>query len=162
MICLLFKIDVFRLTLDLKSFITNIQFIKEVFDVNDDLIEKLRCLSGRSSSSKLRNLMPVIDPQIKRGVSHEDIIATLSEAGIVVNIYTFRSALYSYRKKVRAGLIEPEDSEAPDAVAPIQEEHHQAPDAEEQVEDPLHAQFRESLGDQYLSRRKPIIRSENK
>jgi len=125
--------------------------------VNDDLIEKLRSLDGRNSSSTLRNLMPVIDPQIKRGVSHEAVIATLAEAGMKVNIYTFRSALYAYRKKQRqlGGKIEASDQPVQAQSAQIS----QTADPQAVLEQALDPNGRESLGDHYLTRRPPIIRS---
>lgn len=84
--------------------------------MTDDLIEKIKSLRGRSSASTLRNLMPEIDPKIREGVRHEDILATLYASGIDINIHTFRSALYRYRKSLRDNVdaeIEEEEEAAP-------------------------------------------------
>lgn len=69
--------------------------------MTDNLIENLKALGKRSPASRLSELMPVIDEQIKRGVSHEDILTTLHDGGINVNVHTFRTSLYRYRKSVR-------------------------------------------------------------
>jgi len=114
--------------------------------VNDDLIEKLRSLNGRSSSSTLRNLMPVIDPLIKRGVSHDDVITTLSESGMKVNIYTFRSALYAYRKKQRTVGGNPEAAEALVKPAPVLE----ADNPQQAAKEPSIADELRKAADKYL------------
>jgi len=45
--------------------------------------------------------MPEIDLKVREGVSHEDIVATMYASGVDINLHTFRSALYRYRKQQR-------------------------------------------------------------
>jgi hypothetical protein len=74
---------------------------KEAIKLNDDLVSKIKSLRPSGTKSELKKLLPEIDLKIREGVSHEDIVATLYSAGIDININTFRSALYRYRKETR-------------------------------------------------------------
>jgi hypothetical protein len=73
----------------------------EAIKLNDDLVKKIKSLKPNGTKSELRKLLPEIDLKVQEGVSHEDILATLYSAGIDINIHTFRSALYRYRKETR-------------------------------------------------------------
>ena len=133
--------------------------------MTDDLIEKIKALKGRSTASTLRTLMPEIDIKVREGVSHEDILATLYASGMDINIHTFRSTLYRYRKSQRADVeteIREEEelvpmtrlvppSAGPEIILP--------PGNASDFEEALDPKNRENLGNHYLSRRKPIIRS---
>ncbi len=88
----------------------------------------------------------MIDPHVRRGVSHEDIIATLFEGGLDVNIYTFRSALYAYRKKQRAGGVKSGDAEAPVKPVPVLE----ADNPQQAAKEPSIADELRKAADKYL------------
>jgi len=133
-------------------------------NVTEDLIEKLNALRGRSSSSTLRELMPVIDPQIRRGVRHEDILATLYAGGIDVNIHTFRSALYAYRKRQREGGVreEPRGGKTlPSEPAPHQVEPIPAVTSDAAFEEALNPRTRDELTQKYMAPR-PLFKRNRK
>lgn len=44
--------------------------------------------------------MPFIDQRIRDGISHQEIIETLNENGLSINLNTFRTSLYRYRKSL--------------------------------------------------------------
>lgn len=115
--------------------------------MSENLIERLKALSERGSHSKLRNLMPMIDPHVRRGVSHEDIIATLAEGGLTVNIYTFRSALYAYRKKQRGGGVESSKKHTPNMESPNEPGSNLEP-----VKTPTYKQTLDKLGAKYVTK----------
>lgn len=58
-------------------------------------------LKGKTTASQLRALMPDIDRRVREGVEHETIIAGLADAGLTINLNTFRSNLYRYRAKLK-------------------------------------------------------------
>lgn len=58
------------------------------------------------SSRPARLLAPILPDILRRveaGVSHESILAALKAQGIDVPLNTFKSILYRYRQKIRAG-----------------------------------------------------------
>lgn len=59
-------------------------------------------IPGKTIAAKLRRLMPEIDKRVREGIQHVEIIEALNANGFNLNLNTFRSYLYRYRKKVQA------------------------------------------------------------
>ena len=79
-----------------------------------DLREVIAGVQGRTLASKLRQLMPAIDQKVREGVGHEDLIQALNEQGFSLNLNTFRSNLYRWRKAQGGeGSTQPKASVAP-------------------------------------------------
>ena len=70
-------------------------------DVSDLLKLKVNSLTAKSTSAKLKSIMPEINQKVLEGVSHEDIVAALSEGGLVISLPTFRTNLYRYRREIK-------------------------------------------------------------
>lgn len=77
-----------------------------------DLREVIAKVQGRTLASKLRQLMPAIDEKVREGVGHEDLIEALNAQGFSLNLNTFRSNLYRWRK-AQSGVV------ASKPVAPV-------------------------------------------
>lgn len=75
----------------------------------DALKELIKSIPGKTLAAKLRTVMPEIDARVRSGVQHQEIIETLNEQGFDINLNTFRSYLYRYRKKVNQGKAEKVD-----------------------------------------------------
>ena len=82
-----------------------------------DLREVIAKVQGRTLASKLRQLMPAIDAKVREGIEHADIIDALNEQGFSLNINTFRSNLYRWRKA--QGVGDAAKPEAPTAPVPV-------------------------------------------
>ncbi len=137
-------------------------------DALKDRIENIR--PRMTLAAKLRELMPEIDRQVRAGVQHDDIVETLNANGFDVNLNTFRSYLYRYRKKARASERQPEPAQATpkaDGNSPVVSEGpgDVSPDFDaDSLADALDARKRDELGDKYLGLKRPIFskRSDNK
>lgn len=112
-------------------------------------------IPGKTLAAKLRALMPEIDDRIKAGVQHQEIIDVLNEQGFNVNLNTFRSYLYRYRKTSR-----PLNQEPFLVNGNSQEVGHEETSSSESV--PFDTFFdsrkRDKLSDKYMAQKKPIIK----
>lgn len=139
-------------------------------DETDALKERIERIQPTTLAAKLRDLMPEIDRQVRAGVQHDDIIETLNANGLDVNLNTFRSYLYRYRKKIRAAERQPEPKQTTqkaDGNSPVVSEGtgEESPVFDsDSLADALDARKQDELGEKYLSRHRPIFskRSENK
>ncbi|MDD2859566.1 MAG: hypothetical protein PHT60_15490 [Acidiphilium sp.] len=131
--------------------------------MTDDLKARIDSLSGSTVAAKLRAVMPDIDRKVRDGVRHEEIIEALEAAGLSVNLNTFRSYLYRYRRKhgADARTAPPERSfHRPDgnpAGETIGEAETPAPASDDQFEALLKAENRDALGEKYLARRPNLL-----
>ncbi len=71
--------------------------------MTDDLKTLINSLTGTSTASRLRKVMPEIEQKLGEGVKHEEIILALAEAGLVISMATFRGNLYRYRRNLNPG-----------------------------------------------------------
>lgn len=139
-------------------------------DQSDALKGLIEGIPGKTLAAKLRGLMPEIDRRVREGVQHEEIIETLNANGFNLNLNTFRSYLYRYRKKLRTGGVvsKPANSATTangnSSVDEAVEEEETPSGSPPSLDDILDAKKRDKLGDQYLSRTRPIFnkRSEKK
>ncbi|BBL36040.1 hypothetical protein Nstercoris_02319 (plasmid) [Nitrosomonas stercoris] len=69
-----------------------------VLKMMNNLAEAIKSLPKGSNAAILKDFMPIIDQQIKNGVSHKDILDLLNKNGIRIKLNTLRSYLYRYRK----------------------------------------------------------------
>lgn len=69
-----------------------------ILKMTNNLVEAIKNLPKGSNAAILKEFMPIIDQQIKNGVSHIDILELLNENGILIKLNTLRSYLYRYRK----------------------------------------------------------------
>lgn len=134
-------------------------------DRGDALKELVARVPGGTLAARLRAIMPEIDRRIREGVRHDEIIAALNANGFALNLNTFRSYLYRYRKKavslgerpspparLAGGMprapSEPAVREA--RAAPLRDR----PD----LDAVLDAARRDELGETYLARTRPLFR----
>jgi len=123
---------------------------------SDDFKSLLDAIPGRTVAARLRRMMPDIDRRVREGIQHEEIISTLNANGFNLNLNTFRSYLYRYRKTLQAleGAASPSGAvSAPDAMPLATAPAAKAP-ALEDVLDPIR---REAIGAQYLGRTRPLF-----
>lgn len=129
-------------------------------------------IPGKTLAAKLRQIMPEIDGRVREGVQHQEIIEALNENGFDLNLNTFRSYLYRYRKKVRESrrVSEPPESDQKADGNPSGEESgaetpHGEKAQEASLEDILDSTKRDEISEKYMSRKRPIFgtkRSKNK
>jgi hypothetical protein len=123
---------------------------------SDDLKSLIDAIPGRTVAAKLRRMMPDIDRRVREGIQHEEIISTLNANGFNLNLNTFRSYLYRYRKTLQAvegAASSSRAASAPDAVLPAAAPAVKAP-ALDDVLDPIR---RDAIGAQYLGRTRPLF-----
>lgn len=124
-------------------------------------------IPGKTLAAKLRSIMPEIDKRVREGVQHEEIIETLNASGFDLNLNTFRSNLYRYRRKLRG------EPESPVKVRPVQNANgnlqteppvsvDESPEdetvsASEKLDELFSAQKRGDLGDKYINQSRPIL-----
>ncbi|PAA33098.1 hypothetical protein CJU79_22995 [Pseudomonas fragi] len=83
-----------------------------------DLTTALRAIEPATKAGKLREVMPIIEQQLKAGVTRQAILDVLEDQGIVLTLQTLKSYLYRYRKTVQAGTVEaPKNEPKPQSVA---------------------------------------------
>jgi hypothetical protein len=118
---------------------------------SDDLKGLIDAIPGRTVAAKLRRMMPDIDRRVREGIQHEEIISTLNANGFSLNLNTFRSYLYRYRKTVQGA----EGTASPSRVAPapVATSPAESPSLDD-VLDPIR---REAIGAQYLGRTRPLF-----
>ncbi len=110
--------------------------------------------------------MPEVDQRVRDGVRYDEIIAVLNANGFTLNRNTFRSYLYRYRKKAgvpaampsaQATLIERVVAPVP---GPVAHETSQPPlRNSSELEDVLDRARRNEIGEEYLARQRPILKS---
>lgn len=61
--------------------------------------EALRALKPQTTSARLRDVLPLIDERLRAGFRYEEILDTLTKAGMAVNLNTLKSNVQRYRKK---------------------------------------------------------------
>ncbi len=76
--------------------------IKNPMTDRQDLKSRVLGIEGRTLAARLRGLMPDIDAQVRAGIRHEEIIEALKAGGVDLNLNTFRSYLYRYRRNNQA------------------------------------------------------------
>ncbi|EBC1886511.1 hypothetical protein BU332_22870 [Salmonella enterica] len=133
----------------------------------DELLKgQIERMQPTTLAGKLRELMPEIDRQVRAGVQHEHIIQTLNANGFNLNLNTFRSYLYRYRRKLRsAGSSNPTpdvetSAQMANGNSPVEEAISGGPSPDfsaNDLADALDARKRDELGDKYLSRQRPIF-----
>jgi hypothetical protein len=84
----------------------------------EELKAIIEAIPGKTLAAKLRRVMPEIDRRVREGVMHEEIVQALNEHGFDLNLNTFRSYLYRYRRKLKEAAESPTPAKAP-GVAPV-------------------------------------------
>lgn len=64
-----------------------------------ELAQQLNALHTTERKARLRALLPAIDDLVRRGVSHNRLVETLTNAGFPISLIAFRKALYRWRKR---------------------------------------------------------------
>lgn len=138
----------------------------------DQMMEGLRKLPVRTKSGRLRALMPVIEERLAAGVSQQDVVDVLREAGIEMTLGTFKSYLHRHRAKLR----DRPSSQFPANSAPSQlatslstdaDTSFAGADVEPESSDPLAEQLTladimdarksDAFADQYMNHRRPLF-----
>ncbi len=125
----------------------------------DALKSLIDAIPGRTVAAKLRRIMPDIDRRVREGIQHEEIIDTLNANGFALNLNTFRSYLYRYRRAVQ------DDGQAVPAAHTVLDVSLPAPAADpasradispslDDLFDPIR---RDALGEKYLGRTRPLF-----
>lgn len=138
----------------------------------------IETIEVKTQAARLRAIMPDILRRIDEGVSHEQIVEALNRGGqFDLNLGTFRKYLYRYRKKLRQQPKsgKPAVETAARTNGNLSSELVQDSDDEtqgdetktdsEKLAEVLSARNRDTLGDNYLNRSRPILgksRSKNK
>jgi hypothetical protein len=126
--------------------------------VSELIKSRIKALGVSSKAARLKSLMPEIDRKVSEGVRHEDIVHALADEGLTVSLPTFRKNLYRYRKVPRA--LEPEPEKVEGIVAVLNNPQITPPlISDGDFEAALDPRSRDKLADQYLTRRKPIMRN---
>ncbi|MGY2172139.1 hypothetical protein [Pseudomonas gingeri] len=82
-----------------------------------DLATALKAVEPETKAAQIREVMPIIEAQLKAGVRRQKILDVLKAQGIEVSMETFKSYLYRYRKAQREGA-RPTTAEKPPREAP--------------------------------------------
>lgn len=80
--------------------------------------DALRTLQPRTTSARLRDLLPLIDERLRAGFRYEEIVDTLAKAGLVVKLNTLKSNVQRYRKKQKSDSAAPAKEYPPTAPSP--------------------------------------------
>ena len=67
-----------------------------------DLATALQAVEPETKAAQIRQVMPIIEQQLKAGVRRQAILNVLKEQGIEISMETLKSYLYRYRKSVKA------------------------------------------------------------
>lgn len=141
-------------------------------DSMDQMIEELRKLTVRTKSGRLRALMPVIEERLAAGVSQQDIVNVLREAGIDLTLGTFKSYLHRHRAKLRdhpssRALANPApsrlatglstDADTPVIEIDVEEASSDALSDQSTLADILDARKRDAFADKYMNQRRPLF-----
>ena len=71
-----------------------------------DLATALQAVEPETKAAQIRQVMPIIEQQLKAGVRRQAILDVLKAQGIEISMETLKSYLYRYRKSVKAGTVE--------------------------------------------------------
>ena len=71
-----------------------------------DLATALQAVEPETKAAQIRQVMPIIEQQLKAGVRRQAILNVLKEQGIEISMETLKSYLYRHRKSVKAGTVE--------------------------------------------------------
>ena len=83
-----------------------------------DLATALQAVEPETKAAQIRQVMPIIEQQLKAGVRRQAILDVLKAQGIEIGMETLKSYLYRYRKSVKAGEVKPADvPSSPEAPA---------------------------------------------
>lgn len=120
----------------------------------DALKHLIDTVPGRTVAARLRRIMPDIDRRVQEGIQHDDIIAALNANGFNLNLNTFRSCLYRYRKALR-------EEGTPAAVPVLSPADPAASAAAPSLADIFDPIRRDALGEKYLGRTRPLFQKGN-
>ena len=67
-----------------------------------DLATALKAVEPETKAAQIRQVMPIIEQQLKAGVRRQAILNVLKEQGIEIGMETLKSYLYRYRKALKA------------------------------------------------------------
>ncbi|MGY2353991.1 hypothetical protein ACW9H6_22160 [Pseudomonas sp. SDO528_S397] len=67
-----------------------------------DLAAALKAVEPETKAAQIRQVMPIIEQQLKAGVRRQAILNVLKEQGIEIGMETLKSYLYRYRKALKA------------------------------------------------------------
>ena len=67
-----------------------------------DLAAALKAVEPETKAAQIRQVMPIIEQQLKAGVRRQAILDVLKEQGIEIGMETLKSYLYRYRKALKA------------------------------------------------------------
>lgn len=86
----------------------------------DRVEERLKILSGKSRSARLRPLMQTIDELMNQGVRLKEITPELAKGGIEISVRGLYNELYRWRKRQSsvANTPSPKGSRSPSAKSP--------------------------------------------
>lgn len=87
-----------------------------------DLATALQAVEPVTKAAQIRQVMPIIEQQLKAGVRRQAILDVLKEQGIEISMETLKSYLYRYRKSVKAGEVKaPADVPSSQTAASVPE-----------------------------------------
>ncbi|WP_016715834.1 hypothetical protein [Pseudomonas monteilii] len=66
------------------------------------LAAALKAVEPETKAAQIRQVMPIIEQQLKAGVRRQAILNVLKEQGIEIGMETLKSYLYRYRKALKA------------------------------------------------------------
>lgn len=78
-----------------------------------DLATALQAVEPETKAAQLRQVMPIIEAQLKAGVRRQAILDVLKAQGIEVSMETFKSYLYRYRKSLKQEGNKPSEPREP-------------------------------------------------
>ncbi len=132
---------------------------KKRVNETDALKSLIDAIPGRTVAAKLRRIMPDIDRRVREGIQHEEIIVTLNANGFTLNLNTFRSYLYRYRRAVQGDRQPvPAAHTVPDGGLPAPAADPASPaDLPPSLDDLFDPIRRDALGEKYLGRTRPLF-----
>lgn len=102
-----------------------------------DLATALQAVEPETKAAQIRQVMPIIEQQLKAGVRRQAILDVLKAQGIEISMETLKSYLYRYRKSVKAGTVEAPASEPRlQSAAPAEKSGSVSYDIEPENEEP--------------------------
>lgn len=138
-------------------------------DQSETLEARLAVIPPRRLSNKLRAAMPEIDRRVREGVEHDEIVALLNASGFDMSLGAFRKRLYRWRRKESLAAGDHHDAgrgaqplhvEPADFPKPSPRPRSQPPiEDRSELADVLDRARRNEIGDEYLARQRPILKS---
>jgi len=119
----------------------------------------IETIEVKTQAARLRAIMPEILRRLDEGVSHEQIVEALNQSGhFDLSLGTFRKYLYRYRQKLRRRTDTSSNFSGEKMHYQIDElQSNETKSASEKLEDIISARNRETLGDNYINRSRPIF-----